>query len=634
MAAILAALAAFLLYANTAANDFVFDDLQIVAGNPLARDPAAVGRIFGSHYWLNVSPGGDLYRPLTMWSFAINHSVTGAGPAGHHLTNAALHGAVAALVVLLAAALGLSASGALVAGLLFAAHPVHVEAVAPVIGRSELLAALFGLCAWLLHIRATWTRAPSPLPRPSRYWLVAGGACFILAGAFSKENAVVVPALVLCADLFLAPREAPWRPRLVSLAAMAAAILLWAAIRGAVIPGLPPDDPMGSVFGGIDPLTRVLTATGVLGRYLWLMAFPVHLSADYSYHQIPLVDSALDGVFLLALTAHLILAVAGLLLALRGRLSGVAILVYMGALFPVSNILLSIGTVMGERLLYLPSVGFCLLAPALYTELIGAGARRKIGKAVAIMTAAILVLYAGRVLTRNADWRDQHTLFSVTVETSPDSAKAHYNLGVAEDDRGEMEAAMRAYQRAIEIKPDMAEAHRNYGLDLLASGRPADGLERLRTAAGFDANIPEVYSDIGVALFELGRPEEAADAFRTEIDLRPDNSWARYNLGTLLLEQGRHEEALGELLQAVDGDPDEAEYRAQVGLALAVLGRAEEALVAFRRALDLNPSFAEILVPMARAALAAGRPEVAREALDRARASGVRIPEGLSAPGP
>jgi len=354
----------------------------------------------------------------------------------------------------------------------------------------------------------------------------------------------------------------------------------------------------------------------------------VRLSADYSFSQIPLVSSPLDALFLISAALHVGLAAAGLLLAARGRLSGLAILIYLGALLPVSNILFSIGTVMGERLLYFPSVGICLLPPALLAES-GAGRGRAARRIAAGALGVLCALYAVRVIARTGDWRDAHTLFTATTRTSPDSAKAHYNLGVAEEERGEPRAAMEAYRRAIEIKPDMPQARRNYGLALLQEGRPAEALAHLQAAATLDPNIADIYSDLGIALHQIGRREEAEQAFREEMRRRPGGERSWYNLGSLLLEERRPSEALPLLDRAIALAPADADAHAQRGAALAAAGRNAEAAAAFEEVLRLNPRMVEALVPLARAALAAGRQDLARSAAGRAVSEGVPLPADL-----
>jgi protein O-mannosyl-transferase len=618
-----------LLYLNTASNAFVFDDVDVVLKNPLAHDPSAVRAIFGSHYWANVQSSGNLYRPLTIWSFALNSALTGSGPAGFHVANALLHGIVSALVALLAGALGMGGGGALAAGALFAAHPIHVEAVAPIVGRSELLAALFGLAAWLCHLGGSARPEDSHLSPFGRYARLAAAPILFAAALLSKENAAVLPSLILAGDLVLRGGRGLRGARLASLVVMGATLLTWLALRSAVVPGLSPDDPSASVFGGVDPVMRILTAVGVLGRYLWLMALPWRLSADYSFHQIPLIASPFDALFILSAAAHAGLAAAGFVLARRGRLSGLAILVYLGALFPASNLPFSIGTVMAERLLYLPSAGLCLLAPALYAELSwgreGAGRRRAAASALALVCG----LYAARTVSRNLDWRDAMTLYSATVQASPQSAKAHYNLGAAQDERGDRAGAMASYRRAIEIKPDMAEAERNYGLDLLQGGDAAGAYMQLSAAAKIDPGIPDVFNDLGLALRMLGRSSEADAAFRSEMRLRPEGSRAPYNLGELLLQEGRVKESLDLLRRAATLDPHDADARAQMGFAFEALGRHAEAASAFGEALRLDAGMRDVYIPLARALLSAGDEAGASRIVAQARSAGIAVPEDL-----
>jgi Tfp pilus assembly protein PilF len=615
--AAVAGAAGFLLYASTIRHGWVFDDVEIVAANPLARDPWALRSILASHYWAGVYAEGNLWRPLTIWSFALVHALAGAGPGAQHLVNAALHGVVSALVALLGGRLGLRPVLALMAGLLFAAHPIHVEAVAPAVGRSEILAALGCLGAWL-----AWRRAFEGGSFPA--WLSLAAASFA-AALLSKENAIVLPVLLLADEGTRPGDPAAGRRRLIGFAAMAAVLSLWLAARTEVVTAVPEGHALAGVFEGIDPVTRARTAVGVIGRYLALILVPARLSADYSFRQIPLITSAFEPRFLLSLGACVALVAAGLLLARRRRLSGLAILIFFIALFPASNIAFSSGVVMAERLLYLPSLGFCLLLPALAQELAPSRAGRPGLAALAIVT----VLFAGRTIVRLPEWKDPYTLFSATVLTSPESAKAHYNLGVSLDERGEGEAAMREYRRAIEIKPDMAPALRNYGLTLLRASRPAEAIDPLHAAARLDPSLPDVSSDLGIALRQIGRRDEAEAAFRAEIRSRPQGAAAHFNLASLLLEEGKAAEAADLLDRAVRLTPEDADAQALRLLALAQAGRDPEVAAGMEVALRASPGFAAHLVPLAREAMASGERDLARLAAAAARSRGEKLPADL-----
>ncbi|MCI0407552.1 MAG: hypothetical protein L0191_03135, partial [Acidobacteria bacterium] len=269
-----------LLFGNTLGNGFVHDDKPLVVENRLIRDSHGLTRIFASGYWTTRDQSvPELYRPLTIFSFALNRFALGASPFGFHLVNVLLNGWVCWLVFLLAQAMGARGWVAWAAGLLFAVHPVHVEAVAPVVGRSELLAAGLGLSALLLHCRA---RA-NPAMAVRRF---AGAALCYFAAILSKESAIVIPLLAGLTDLALPadPRPRSKGDALLPYCFYAAVAGLYLAMRvsvlGAVAASIihPLDNPLVAMERGAALRTAVVAA----GKYLLLMAWPRHLSSDYA----------------------------------------------------------------------------------------------------------------------------------------------------------------------------------------------------------------------------------------------------------------------------------------------------------------------------------------------------------------
>jgi tetratricopeptide (TPR) repeat protein len=654
-----------LLYAGTTGHAYVYDDIQIVRDNPLVTGDAPLGKIFTSHYWAGYRDDGNLYRPATMLSFRLVRSMAGPGPAGQHALNILLHGAVSTLVVLLAFRLGLCGAGSLAAGLLFATHPVHVEAVAPVVGRSELLAALFGLAAWLSYLRAT--REGSGISF-GRAWLIGAAVAPLLFGCalLSKEGIAVLPALILCAELVAGGGGGAWRRRALPMALLWGLLLVWLAARGILLASSAGGDGGAGAegFGGVSTAIRLLSAVAILGRYLVLTLFPAWLSADYSFNQIPLVTGPADGAFLASMASCLALAVAGILLARRGRLSGLGILIYLGAIFPLSNLAFPIGTVMGERLLYLPSLGWCLFLPALAAEWTarrgsrggaessaplpagggtgGGGGEREInrrlpagapsslsGRLATAGILAVVALYAGRSLVRIPEWKDPLALFRATVRRSPMAARAWLNLGVAEEAAGGRDAALAAYRRAVAIKPDQPDARHRLGRALLERGDSAGAAVELEAALRA-APVPSgAWLDLGRAFHGLGRRADALHAFRMEL-VGDAGSWsAEFNLGQLLVEQGAVSEGLEHILRAAALKPGEAMVHLQAARVLALLGRRPEAVDAWDRALTLKPDLDEALLPAARAALAAGETERARRWATEARRKGLPLPPEL-----
>ncbi len=615
----MAALLAAICYLNTIPNQFVFDDLDQVAHNPLVTQPASAGAIFKSHYWQHVTPAGKLYRPLVVLSYALNHAVSGPSPAGYHLANLLLHAVCAGLVVLLGARLGLGNGSSLAAGLLFATHPIHTEAVASVVGRAELMAAAAVLAAWVIHLS-------SPRPGAGR---AAAIATLFAAGLLSKENAVVLPALMLLTDLrrlrlgetFL--RNLAW-----PYAGCAAALSAWLALRAVVLTPVEPGSISDSLFAGVPALYRICTALDVVSRYLWLLVYPAKLSADYSFQQIPLVTSWLHPSTLGAALILTVTVCVGLMRLAGGRTDGLPAPAFVAAVAPVSNILIPIGTIMGERLLYLPSVAFCLALPIVWRSFVPDSIRRRRGVAVALL-GLLTMAYAARTIARNADWRDQLTLFSATTASSPRSAKAHYNLAVALEEAGRDEAALREYEAAIAILPEDAKSHHNAGLILARLDRIEEAIRHFEEAAHLAPGLPGLLGNLGVAYTRSGRAREAEAAFRSALERSPASHEVLYNLGTLLITEGRSGEAIAPLARARELNPSDPDGRYHLGLAYLQSGRAREALDELRAALALSPELHESELQIARAFLSLGeRGEAARHA-SRARELGLPLPPEL-----
>lgn len=629
-----AAVVALVCYLNTFSNQFVFDDIDVITANPLVRTaPPDVRAIFTTHYWHHLTPTGDLYRPLVILSYAINHAIGGMNPGGFHAVNLLLHALCAGLVVILGARLGLSVPGALAAGVLFAAHPIHTEAVAGLVGRAELMAAGAVLAAWIVHL------GPAGIVRTAEVWRTTGVrrtaaiAALLLAGLLSKENAIVLPGLMLAGDLARVRRnETTWRALMPAYAACAVVILIWLGCRATLLSPPAPGSGYEGPFAGVGAMTRVLTALSVMARYLLLLVRPTVLSADYSFEQIPLVSSAADplactgALILLALT---LAVVRGVWLGREPVLPALSIAVFLISIAPVSNLLVPIGTIMGERLLYLPSVGFCLLGPALWGAVTGPSQRNAARAAGAVLVCVLAMLYAARTITRNADWKDQLTLFSVTSVTSPSSAKVRYNLGVALEDAGRPEEALREYLAAVSIKPLDAKSHLNAGLLLGKMDRAAEASMHLDQASRIDGSLPHVFTSLGAALTRLGNNEKAAAAFAEAVRRDPDDAIAHYNFGTLRLMMGDPVGSIPHLEKARVLNPDEPDGRFQLGLAYLQAGRARDAIPELSRSLELSPGLTLAHLQLAQAYLRLGMRQEAGMQASLASRAGLELPPEL-----
>jgi Flp pilus assembly protein TadD len=545
------------VFLNTIPNELVSDDAELIPNNPAAHDPLNVKAIWGGRYWGPVVEHDTLYRPLTTWTIAANHAANrlvgrdGASPAGYHLINALLHAIVGVILYLFARQIGMAAWAALAAGLLFAAHPMHTEAVAAVVGRADLLAVALGLACLLFHDRR----------RPARATVA------LVLALFAKESAVAFLPLIVWLDLWL--RRSQVRSRLRWYGVYAAVALAWFGIRHLVVGNTPLvimhlDNPVAHA----SVIERGLTAVAAQGMYLRRLVLPIGLSSDYSFAQIPVVHGLLD-VRLLGAVVGLGVAV-WLAWRLRSRVpvATFAVVGYAILFLPVSNLLFPIGTIMGERLAYAPSVFFCLLS--------GLGVdwlRARLGRTAAmVMLGSILAAWAVLGIARNTTWASPEIFYRTQVRTAPLSAKARFNVARIEQAAGRLDAARVSYERAVAIEPTYADAWNNLGA-VRREGGDLDGAVRAyEQALRILPSYPRACFNLGQVRYQRGDLVGAASSFETAIRLKPDYVQAISNLAGIRLEQGDVAAAERLLVRALQIDPS---YRtARLNLDMLREGRA------------------------------------------------------------
>lgn len=452
-AALWLALAFFLPNLGALACGFLFDDLPVIVQNEILHPHSLkqFAHIFAVGYWPD-RRGLQLYRPVTEAIWAIIWEIGGGNhPALFHALGLLLGCAVVVLLYYFLLEVGTPPRAAFIASALFALFPIHTEATTSVVGSAELLAAAFGLGALILYYRK----------RP-----ILAVLLFALA-VFSKESAAAFAAVPL-----VFPRK-NWRSRDSLLAASGGGLVVAGALIahhfvavGAFIP--PIDNPMGLVGTG----PRVLTALWIQCLYLFKTVVPITLSADYSYKEIRLVMGLNDP------RAWVGLALAGgpLLLVWRSRQLRAPVLAYAILFSSTANVLFPIGTMMGERLAYVPSLAVALLLAILL-------ARSKYWKEVLIVVG---LLFAARTAVRNVDWLNADRFYPKLVETSPNSAKVYYFYGILRAARGDDAGAIQAYDHAIAIYPAYSEAFHNRGNSLARLGRRSEAIASYRQCLRFD----------------------------------------------------------------------------------------------------------------------------------------------------
>ena len=533
----LVALVAFGVYLNALGNELVYDDRKLIPANERMQDPWRLDRILLGSYWGEVLHSHH-YRPLTVWTLALNYranevlGLPGAHGVGFHLVNAALHAGAGCAFLLLALRLGLAVAAGAAAALLFAAHPVHTEAVAFITGRAEPLAMLLGASFLVLHHRGQWKGA---------------GALYLLS-LLSKESAAVYLFVALWLDICARqPLKARWRV----YAGYGLVLLVWLLLRQAALGAADGDiSALDNPMVNASTLERVLTAATVQSAYLRLLVWPLGLSSDYSHAQIPLVSGPLDWGVVAFLAAVLLAAGVAWYLWPRTRMPAFVAGSYAILAAPTSNFLVLVPTIMGERLVYAPSAAFCLL--------LGWGLWRlaqRQGWGFWAGGLGLLCSYSALTVARNATWADAETFYRAQLQSAPRSARAHLGMGRMHAEAGRLDSALIYNRSALGIFPDYSMAWHNLGLVQVKQRAWEEGRRSFERAVALEpAYLKAWYNLGGVHLHQRAWPA-ARNAFERMLALDPGNAGAWTGVGVVRIRQGQLREAERAFARALAADP-------------------------------------------------------------------------------
>lgn len=601
---------AFLLYANTLGHQYVLDDPLAITKNDLVKKGiSGIPELFVRHYRAGTEGAGSsalLYRPLSLVAFAVEWSLAPNSPFFGHLMNVLWYALTVGLLFgalrrLLHGHHWLLAAGATA---LFAAHPLHTEVVANIKSRDEILNLFFGVAA--LYGWARW------LERPAPKWLFAAVGAYFLA-LLSKESAVMLLPVFPLASWFFFEKNARQSAGHAFLFAAPAVVFL--ALRAAVLSQTADnfvvsemDNPIVAASGFGE---RSATSFMVLWKYVQLLVFPHPLLSDYSYRHLSVVGwghwQALAGLALYA--GLLALGVLGLI---RRQAWAFPIWAFLCGVALYSQLPVVIGTLFGERLMYAPSLWFCLGAawlvwrvarfdPAQAADLPEA---KKVYAGAAILGAAA-VLFGLQTIARNPDWKDNRTLFSADVAKAPNSVRLHNGMG---------SELYTEYNTKAETLSETDAA------DLLAQ------IEEHSNAAIAVRPNPVSFLNLGNAAIARNRFADAARHYEEALKLAPNYGLARINLGRTYMAWGREEgqknnapARAAELLEkAVEYGMTDPETYLNLGTAYGMSGQNDKAIANFEKATQLNPQYMPAWRNLSIAYRAVGNTAKAEECAQRA----------------
>ena len=564
-------LLAALLYSDTLQHPFVLDDVRNIAGNPAIR-----WQQLDADSVLRAAVESPTPRAVANISFGLNYLLGGADPAAYRAVNIAIHGLCGVLVYALALALyrratalgaapAVLASGpsrqlvALFAALLFVAHPLQTQSVTYVVQRMNSLAACFYLLALLAWMRGRG----SPLPKRRAAWWAATALCWML-GAGSKETVAVLPfAIWLIEWAFYRDLDSRWARRsgLVLVAGAAAAVVVFA---------LHPDGLARFEGRGFTPGERLLTQFRVFWLYVGLILLPLPSRQNLIY-DFPLSRSLLDPAStLLSLLGLVALAGLAALLLRRHRLAAFGV-VWLLLHLALESSVLPLAMVYEHRT-YLPLAGVAIGVAPLIFRLAGTPAR------ATVLTGAIVLALGTATHVRNQVWSDPVTLWSDVVAKSPDSSRAHDELGLALAGADRLEEAFDHYATAVRLDPPKPDPHLHLGYTLVQLGYPDEGMERMQLVLEIDPDNAPAHNAIGLTWMDRGRVKLAAAHLARAVNLAPEHANHHNSLGVALDRLGRSDEARSHYRRAVALDPRHSKAYANLGEMAAREGRDPEAI--------------------------------------------------------
>jgi tetratricopeptide (TPR) repeat protein len=524
-------------------------------------------------------------------------------PSGHHLTSILLHAANAALLfALLWRLTGALWPGAFVAAL-FAWHPLHVESVAWISERKDVLSTFFAFLALLSYTRfVEETKVQSP---KSKVFYTFALVSFAL-GLMSKPMLVTLPFVMLLLDYWPLRRFeiSDFRPQVFYRLVMEKIPFFLLSAGSCAVTFLAQKNAAVASLEKVPLTLRFENALTACAGYLWKTVWPADLAVFYPLPQhIALPDVAAAALVLVLISAAVWQA------RKRSPCLLVGWLWFLGALVPVIGLVQVGDQAMADRYTYFPLIGIFIAVAFLADDC----ARRFGFLKMPFAIAAVFILAACLFLTERQlrFWRDSESLFTHALAAADDNALARLNLGAALEEKNESARALAELQKALQLDPRRHEIYNNIGRLLAGEGRPQEALPYCRDAVRLDPQSALSHTGLGIVLRELGRFDEAAEEFSESERLDANYAPPHFEMGLALLEQGRDAEALTEFREALRLEPDNFQRLIYISRVLASdenpqARNGTEALALAARAVKINAD-ADALDTLAMAYAEVGR---------------------------
>ncbi len=543
------ALASILVYSNTLFMDFVWDDIPFIKGNKFITNIEKIPYLFTAHLWKGVDGffRGDYYRPIYALSFAIDHIFWKENPLGYHITNILLHAMASIAVYLLALRILSNNTAAFVAGLVFSVHPSHVEAVAWITGRNNMLLVIFVVFSVYFY---TLYREK----RNAKY--IAASLILFFLSLLIHEITITLPLLVflygICFEGGRLKKKLLW-PLAFYMATIPYFILRIAFLEQA--------------FKGVgkDPFVwHIYTAPILILKYLKMLILPINLKVAY---EMPIKIRPEQDVILYILFLCIIIFLVIFSLRYDKKLFFSLSWIFITTI-PVSGIFIFIKPfLIADRYLCISSVGFSMAAAIGFVKI----RERLKDKNVIINTAGLCIITVLSIVSFSYSyaWKDHYTFTIRMIKDAPDFPDAYYNLGLIYAEQKRFDYAVMEFQNALKLNPNHVETLNNLGLVYATQGQLNDAVHELQKALQIKPHYI-IHNNLGVVYLNQKRFDEAVNEFQSALKLNPDYDRAYNNLGLAYMKQGKIDDAVIHFKKAIDINPDNENYRKNLNKAYTI----------------------------------------------------------------
>ncbi|XP_055917100.1 protein O-mannosyl-transferase Tmtc3 [Eupeodes corollae] len=633
-----------LCYYNSASCDLVFDDISAVKDNKDLRPSTPLKNIFLNDFWgtpMRKEQSHKSYRPLTVLTFRWNYLIHQLEPAGYHVVNVILHVIVCILFKRACKKLWVGVVGgggqkmSFVSSLLFAVHPVHTEAVTGVVGRAELLSSIFFLGAFLCYAKAAKSIH-------STRWLSLNyfGVC-LLCSMLCKEQGITIAGICAAYEVFIVQKIRPIQildiiknlfeekkknttnhddtttpalnatliTRLSFLVSITFILLVGRLyVMGSQLPVFTRFDNPASAA---ETPSRQLTFSYLIYLNCWLLVFPCNLCCDWTMGTIPLIEGFNDIRNLTTIVTFVVLFSIGLngIMTKSRQHSKVIIMSLAWMCFPflpASNLFFPVGFVVAERVLYMPSMGFCMLQAYGLHNL-----SKKTKRFAEVILFVLLFSHGYKTYVRNKDWQTEYSLFMSGLKVNNRNAKLFNNVGHALENEGKYPDALIYFQKAVSIQRDDIGAYINVGrtYNHLKMYKEAEEsylkakslFPKIKPGESYQARIAPNHLNVFINLANLisknkTRLEEADHLYKQAISMRADYVQAYINRGDILMKLNRTNEAQEVYEKALLYDNENADIYYNLGVVFLEQGKSSQANVYFNKAIELAPDHEQALL--------------------------------------